>query len=461
MAPSPALAHRNRRLALLVLTLGVFLVTVNVTIVAVALPAIRADLPADATAAAWIVDGYNLVVASLLLAAGFLADRVGRRRVLVASYALFALGAALCAVAPSAGALIAARVLQAIGGTALTPVSLALVTNLYPEPRERARAIGIWGVASGLGIGLGPVVGGGLAEGLGWRAVFAANGAVGLAAGLLVLRVVPSIRATAQRRFDLPGQALAALALATLTFALIEAPDLGWTSPAVLGLLALVVLLVGAFVAAERRAPEPLIDLRFFRDPQFSGAIGVTVGVFFVFGTFVFANALFLQEGRGYSPFAAGLLTLPAALPTLVGGPLAGRIVARRGPRLALASGTAGMALGVAILGALPGDAPLGALLAGYGVLGIGYAFVNAPISSVAVAALPRSRSAVAAALASTARNVGVVLGIAVAASVLAAADDVTTGVRPVYLLGAAVLVASTAVAVRTLTAVPPGATEG
>src|SRR5689334_16627201 len=185
--PCGAVDPRRRTIALLALTLGVFLVTLNVTVVVVALPDIANDLQAAPDATAWIIDAYNLVGASLLLTAGFLADRFGRRRMLLTGYALFSGGALLCALAPTISWLLAFRVVQAVGGTALTPTSLAIVANIYPDPRERAKAIGIWGVSSGLGLGLGPIIGGAAVDALGWRAVFAVNAVIGLAALIAVL----------------------------------------------------------------------------------------------------------------------------------------------------------------------------------------------------------------------------------------------------------------------------------
>jgi EmrB/QacA subfamily drug resistance transporter len=388
--------------------------------VIVALPALQADLDASRSDAAWVIDAYNLVGASLLLTAGYVADRFGRKRALVTGYALFIVGAALCVVAPSAGWLIAFRVLQAIGGTALTPTSLAIVANLYPDPRERARAIGIWGVAAGIGTGLGPVIGGAIVDTLDWRAVFAANALGALVAMAIVIRVVPRSRSAVARRLDVPGQVIAVTFLCTLTYALIEAPTYGWGSPRIVGLLALDVALVVLFVLVEHRTREPLVDLVVFRDRQFSGAVFITVGVFFVFSAFIFEHARFLQDARGFSALEAGLLTLPAALPSLPGGPLSGRLVANHGARGVLSAGVAVMGLGMAFLALLPGDVDVVWLLLGTLVLGIGYAVVNAPISTVAVGSMPRERAGVAAAIASSARNIGLVLGIAVIGSAVA-----------------------------------------
>jgi EmrB/QacA subfamily drug resistance transporter len=449
------------------LTMAVFMVTVNVTVVAVALPQLQRSLHARPDEVEWVIDAYNLVGACLLLAAGWAADTYGRRRVLLAGYTAFTGGALLCTVAPGVGWLIGFRVAQAVGGTALTPTSLAIVANLYPEPRARARAIGIWGVASGLGTGLGPILGGGMTDLAGWRAVFAANAVLGGLALAVALAVVPRSRSEQARSIDLPGQVLAAGVLGAITFALIEAPRLGWTSPVILGLAVGSVLGAAAFAVVELRVREPLIDLRFFRDHQFSGAVFITLAAFFAFAGFIFLNALYLQRVRGYSPLASGVLTLPAALPTLIGGPVAGRMVATRGPRGVLTFGTALMAAGLAAVAALGTSSGVPALVAAYLVLGVGYAVINAPISTVAVSSMPRGQAAVAAAVASSARNLGLVMGIAVLGSIVNARLPgllqhatypvaFTDAIRVAYLVGAAIALAATVVAATTLRPEPP-----
>ena len=263
--------REHRYVALFALTLGVFLVTLNVTVVVVALPAIQSDLQIPSDQAAWIIDAYNLVGASLLLSAGFLADRFGRKRMLCTGYVLFATGALLCSIAPSGGWLIAFRVVQALGGTALTPTSLSIVVNLFPEPLERARAIGLWGISSGLGTGFGPIVGGALTDWFGWRSVFVVNAVIGTIALAIVLRVVPASRSATVRKIDVRGQVLVAAFLATLTYSLIEAPRYGFRSTRIEVLLVVAALLFAAFIVTEQRVRQPLLDLRFFRDRQFVG----------------------------------------------------------------------------------------------------------------------------------------------------------------------------------------------
>jgi EmrB/QacA subfamily drug resistance transporter len=470
--------REHRLVALYALSLGVFLVTLNVTVVVVALPSLQADLHVRSDEATWIIDAYNLVGASLLLSSGFLADRFGRKRMLCSGYVLFAGGALLCSLAPGGGWLIAFRVLQAIGGTALTPTSLAIVVNLFPEPLERARAIGIWGIASGLGTGLGPIVGGSLTEWLGWRSVFAANALIGAIALAVVLRLVPSSRATRARTIDVRGQVLVASFLATLTYSLIEAPRYGFGSTRILACFATATVLFVAFIAVELRVREPLLDLGFFRDRQFAGAVLITAATFFSYSGFIFFNALYLQDVRGYSALAAGFLTLPAAVPALVGGPLGGYLVGTRGPRGVLVGGTLVLAAGVGLLVLLPEGVALGWLLTSYVVIGAGYAVLNAPVSTVAVSSMPRDQAGVAAAVASSARNVGIVFGIAVLGTIVNGRVPVVVtrgsgasaevlhafglayvhALHIAYAVAALVILCATGVAALTMRPTPPGA---
>jgi EmrB/QacA subfamily drug resistance transporter len=469
-APSAA-PSRPPAVTLLALTMGVFLVTLNVTVVTVALPDVQRSLNARPDELEWVIDAYNLVGASLLLSAGFFADRFGRKRALCTGYAVFSGGALLCALAPSAGWLIGFRVLQAVGGTALTPTSLAIVANLYQDRLERARAIGIWGIASGLGLGAGPIVGGVVTDWLGWRGVFVANAVIGLGALAIALRVVPRSRSDVARGLDVRGQTLAVALLASLTYALIEAPRYGWSSPRIALVLAADVLGAAAFARIELRTREPLIDLRVFRDRQFSGAIFITVAVFFAYSGFVYFTALYLQQVRGLSTLDAGLVMLPGALPVLVLGPVSGRLVATRGARGVMLAGTLTLAVGTVLLALPQESAPIWQILVPALLVGIGYGFINAPVSTVAVATLPREQAGVAAGTASSARNVGLVLGIAVLGSVVnerlpglraheAFAPAYTEAIHAAYLVAGGVALAAAGVALATLRTEPPGSAQ-
>jgi EmrB/QacA subfamily drug resistance transporter len=409
-APLP---RSRRRLILAICCLSLFIVGIDVTIVNVALPAIRTDLHASVSQLQWTLDAYTLVLASLLVLGGSTADRFGRARVFRIGLATFSVGSLLCSIAPSAGLLIAARTLQAVGGSMLNPVAMSIIRNTFTDPAERARAIGLWGAVVGLSMALGPVVGGALVEGVGWRAVFWVNVPVGVAAFVLTARFVPESRAPHPRRFDPVGQVLVIVALATLVYGIIEGPTAGWGSPEIVGCFAAAVASVAGLIVYERRRTEPLIELRFFRSAPFSGATAIAVAAFAGFGGFLFLNTLYLQTVRGLSPLDAGLYTLPMAAATVVLSPLSGRLVGRVGSRPSLVAGGLGMTVGSAMLLGLSSSTSDAWLLTAYVIFGAGFGVLNPPITNTAVSGMPAAQAGVAAALASTSRQVGASLGVA------------------------------------------------
>ncbi|GGK75839.1 MFS transporter [Sphaerisporangium melleum] len=416
----PELSRRRRILVLIICCMSLFLVGIDNTIVNVALPAIARDLRAPVSGMQWTIDSYTLVLAGLLLLAGSTGDRIGRRRTFQIGLVVFAAGSALCGLAPGLGWLVAFRVLQAIGGSMLNPVAMSIITNTFTDRRERARAIGVWGGVVGISIGLGPLVGGALIDSVGWRAIFWINVPVALAALVLTALFVPESRAARPRRLDPVGQVLVIVTLASLTFAIIEAPGLGVRSPLIAGIVLTAAAGFAGLIAYERRRTEPLIDLRFFRSAPFSGASVIAVSAFAAYGGFLFLNTLYLQDVRGLSPFQAGLCTLPIAVLTLVGAPLSGRLVGERGPRPSLIIAGVALTVGGLMLTRLTPDTSLLWVLASYTVFGLGSGMVNAPITNTAVSGMPLSQAGVAAAVASTSRQVGQSLGVAVAGSVLA-----------------------------------------
>jgi EmrB/QacA subfamily drug resistance transporter len=302
----------------------------------------------------------------------------------------------------------------------LNPVAMSIIRNTFDDPRERAQAIGIWGGVVGISLALGPVIGGALVE-LSWRAIFLVNIPVGLAAIGLTARFVPESRAPRPRRVDPIGQLLVIVMLASLTYAIIEGPGLGWTSGRIAGLFALAAAALAGLLLYEPRRTDPLIDLRFFRSAPFSGATAIAVCAFAALAGFLFLNTLYLQEVRGYSPLHAGLLTLPMAAMTVVFGPVSGRVVGTLGPRVPLLIGGGGIGISALMLTSLSPTTPLGWLLASYVVFGVGFGFVNTPITNTAVGGMPSSQAGVAAAVASTSRQVGQSLGVAVVGAVTTA----------------------------------------
>ncbi|GII02889.1 MFS transporter [Planobispora takensis] len=402
--------------------MSLLIVAVDNTIVNVALPAIGRDLDAPLSGLQWTVDSYTLVLASLLLLSGSTGDRIGRRRTFQIGLVIFSAGSLLCSVAPSLEWLVIFRMVQAVGGSMLNPVAMSIITNTFTEPAERARAIGVWAGVAGLSMALGPLVGGLLVEPVGWRAIFWINVPIGVAAILLTARFVPESRAARPRRIDPVGQLLVAVLLATLTYGIIEGPVAGWGAASTLICFAVAAVALAGLLIYEPRRREPLIDLRFFRSLPFSGAAVIALSAFAGLGGFLFLNTLYLQNVRGLSALQAGLCTLPMALTALVAAPLSGRLVARRGPRPSLVVAGAGLAASGVLLTFVTSTTPLPALLAVYAVFGLGFGMVNAPVTNTAVSGMPLAQAGVAAAVASTSRQVGQALGVAISGSVVASA---------------------------------------
>jgi EmrB/QacA subfamily drug resistance transporter len=401
--------------------MSLFLVGMDATIINVALPSIGRDFRAPVSGLQWTVDAYMLVVASLLMLSGSVGDRVGRRTVFQVGLVLFTLGSLACSLAPTLGWLIAFRALQAVGGSMLNPVAMAIVTNTFTEPAERAKAIGFWGSVFGLSIALGPVIGGALVDSVGWRGVFWVNVPVGLAGIALTARYVPESRSAVKRRLDPLGQALVIAVLGTLSFGIIEGPDLGWGSAAVVACFALAVAATAVLLAWSSRAAQPLIDLRFFRSLPFSGAALTAIAGMCAFSGFLFLITLYLQEVRGYSALTAGLFLVPMALLMAFSAPLCGRVIAAHGTRIPLLIAGTGITAGGVLLTFLTAASPAWYVLLSCVVLGAGMGWVNAPVTNNAVSGMPRSRAGTASGIASTSRQVGSSLGVAVTGSVLAA----------------------------------------
>ncbi|MGW3625676.1 MFS transporter [Streptomyces sp. NPDC000880] len=423
----PELTHRRQLLILAICCMSLLIVSLDNTVLNVALPSMRKELDASVSGMQWTLDAYTLVLASLLMLAGSTADRIGRRRVFQAGLALFTIGSLLCSLAPNLESLVAFRMVQAVGGSMLNPVAMSIIANTFTDPRERARAIGVWGGVVGISMAAGPLVGGVLVDTIGWRSIFWLNLPIGLAAALLTWRYVPESRAPKARRPDPVGQLLVIALLGSLTYAIIEAPSAGWTSPLILGFSALAALSLAGLLLYEPRRAEPLIDLRFFRSAPFSGATVIAVCAFASLGGFLFLNTLYLQDVRGLSALDAGLYMLPMAAMTLVCAPLAGRLVGSRGPRLPLLIAGIAMAATGVLFAAYEAETSDALLFAGYVLFGLGFGMVNTPITNTAVSGMPRAQAGVAAAVASTSRQIGQTLGVAVIGAVLASGVSSTS----------------------------------
>src|SRR4051794_16285848 len=417
--PAEAQASSVRpRLVLATCCLSIFIVSLDNTIVNVALPSIRRELHASVSELQWTIDAYTLVLAGLLMVSGSMADRVGRAKIFRLGLVLFSLGSLLCSLAPSPGALVACRALQAVGGSMLNPVAMSIIRNTFTDQREGAQAIGIWGAVVGLSMALGPLVGGSLVAAISWRAIFWVNVPVGVVAFVLTQRFIPESRAPKPRRIDPVGQGLVIVTLATVIYAIIEGPGAGWGSPRIVGCVALSAVALVLLVRHELRYPEPVIDPRFFRSVPFSGASLIAITAFIGLGGFLFMTNLYLQDDRGLSAAQSGLYTLPMAATAFVAAPLSGWLVGRRGARPSLVTGGLGLALGSLMLTRLTATTAPPWLLAAYFVFGLGFGMVNPPITNTAVSGMPEEQAGVAAAVASTSRLIGMSFGVAIVGAI-------------------------------------------
>jgi EmrB/QacA subfamily drug resistance transporter len=432
---APGSSHPN--LILGICCMSLLIVGMDVTIVNVALPAIQQDLHATLSGLQWILDAYTLVVATLLMLSGSLSDRFGRRRVFQIGLVLFTAGSLLCSMAHSIGQLIGFRALQGLGASMLNPVALSIIANAFPERKARAQAVGVWGAVAGLSLAIGPLIGGALTEAVGWRSIFWINLPIGLTAVALAARFVPESKAPRARAFDPVGQLLVFAGLASLTSAVIEGPHTGWTSWTIVGLFVTAGAALALFVLYEPRRTDPLLDLRFFHSIPFSSATLLAMCAFASFAGFLFLNALYLQDARGFSAFHTGLCTLPLAVLMTVSAPLSGRLVGRYGTRPSLLAAGAAFLLSTLMLTRLSSDTPLVLLLLAYALFGLALGMVNPAITNNAVAGMPLSQAGVAAAIASTGRQVGAALGVAVAGTVVAASHakglDFTQATHPIW----------------------------
>jgi EmrB/QacA subfamily drug resistance transporter len=414
------LSPRGRTVVLLTCCLSVFVAGLDVSIANVALPSIQRALHAPVSGLQWVVDAYTLVIACLLMFSGSVADRFGRRRVFQAGLGFFSLGSLLCSLAPSLGFLVAFRALQAVGGSMLNPVAMSIIATTFTDPKERARAVGAWGAVAGLSVASGPVIGGLLVSGLGWRSVFWVNVPIGALAIYLTQRFVPESRAARGKRFDPLGQLLVVTFLGPVTAAVIEGPRHGWSSPLIIALFVLAAFSVLGLVVTESRRAEPLVDIRFFRSPAFSGATMIAVVALMALGGFLFLNTLYLQDVRGYSALHAGLLTIPMAAASAACAMISGRLVAARGSRLALVLAGLLLAAAAGLLAGTGRETDTWYLVLAYLLFGAGFGLVGTPITNTALAGMPRDQAGVAGAIASTCRQTGAAIGVAVCGSIVA-----------------------------------------
>ena len=412
--------HRpNKVMTLVVTCLGLFMVFLDGSIVNVALPTIQADLHAQLSDLQWVVDAYTLPFAALMLTAGTQGDRFGRKRFFLAGLVLFVLGSLLCGFAPTLGWLLVGRAVQGTGAAALSTGSLAVLVAAFPEPRQRAQAIGLWAGISGVGLAAGPLVGSVLIQVTSWPAIFFVNLPVGLLALTLGWPLLSESRDPTARRIDLPGQLLVTGALVCLIIALIESSSQGWTSALILGLFSGAAGLLAAFLVVEARVRDPMLPLGLFRSRVFAVAnvAGLLVG--FVFIGIVFFITQFLQSVQGYTPLEAGLRTLPTTVGIFLVAPLAGRLTARLGPRLPMVLGALLAASALFLLIGLAPDSSYASIWWKFGLFGLGLGLMLTPVTAAVLSATPATRAGLGSSVNNTSRQVGFSLGVAVLGSVV------------------------------------------
>jgi MFS transporter, DHA2 family, methylenomycin A resistance protein len=409
----------ERTPALVAVCMGFFLIQLDATIVNVALPAVQRSVGGSLAGLQWVVDAYALALAAAMLTAGSRADAMGARRVFLIGLGVFTVGSAACALAPSLPLLVVARVAQGLGAAALLPCSLALIVHLFPDRAARARALSVWGGIAGVGLAAGPVLGGTLVTLVSWRMIFLVNVPICLVTALLVRAWVGETPRQRAASWDPPGMALGMGMLGCLTGGFIEAGQLGWTAPLVLGSLALGLGAAAAFLQVERRHVAPMVPLQIFGIPAFSAAVGVGILFNFCFYGALLCLSLFLQRGLGQSSLRAGVTILPLTVAIGIGATASGRLTARLGPGPPMIAGMACAAIGAGLLSAAGPVGPVPLLVAGEVALG-SCSLAMPAMTSVAVNALGSEWAGLASGILNAARQMGGALGVAMLGTLLA-----------------------------------------
>ena len=411
--------HR-KPLILTSLLLAAFAINVDTTIVNVALPALVRELDASTAQLEWIVDAYNLLFAALVLATGNLSDRLGRKGVLLCGLGVFAVATTAGGLVDSPGALIAARAVMGIGAALIFPATLSLLTNVFTERRERARAIGLWGASAGVGIAAGPIAGGWLLEHYSWPSVFFALAPIAVVAALLISLSVPTSRDPQAPPADRAGVVLSTAGMAALIYTIIEAPSQGWLAGRTVGGLALAGALLLAFVAWERRAPAPMLEIGLFRNLRFSAASGAVTITFFALMGFIFLVTLYMQFLKDYGPLSTGLRILPVAITVGITSIVGTGLAVRAGTKLVVAGGLVSLAAGLAWASSVSESTSYLTIAEQMVLLGAGIGLTSAPATESIMGAVSDARAGIGSAINDATRILGATLGVAIIGSVYA-----------------------------------------
>jgi EmrB/QacA subfamily drug resistance transporter len=411
---------RTARITLVATGLGLFMIFLDALIVNVGLPSIQASFGVGEAGLQWVVAAYSLGMAVFIMTAATLADLHGRRLWYVIGISVFTVASVVCGLAPSLDVLNWARGVQGVAAATANVTSLALVSAAFPDPRDKARAIGIWTAIASVGTAVGPTLGGFLVEHWGWRSIFLVNVPVGIAVVFLALRFVKESRDERPRTLDVAGQLMFMVTVGALAYAVIEGPRSGWASPAIVSLFAVAAIGCAVFIWYERRHPDPMMDVSLFNDAAYALAIATICTVFFsIYGMLLLTTQL-LQNVRGFTPEQTGLVILPFSLAVTVVSPLVGRVVGRFGARLPILAGLGALIAGLVVL-VISGHSNTALVLLGLGLCGIGGALCLTPITTIAMTSVPPQRAGMASGIMSAQRAIGSTVGFAVLGSILAA----------------------------------------
>lgn len=437
-------AGRTRKMAqallLLGLSLGYFMVLLDMTVVSVALPAIRVDLGGGITGLQWVVNAYTIVFAGLLLSMGAIADKLGAKRVYIGGLILFLAASAVSAAAPSLGLLIGLRAILGVGGAALLPASLSLFAHTFPDPAQRARALGIWAAVTGIAMASGPVIGGLLVDTLGWRSIFLLNVPLAVISLIMTVQFVGETDRHPQRSFDLAGQISAIAAIVALSFALMEGESWGWRSPVIMGAFALALLCAIAFLRVEARGKTPLLPLQLFRNSTVSAGMMAGLAINIGISGILFILPLYWGQVRGLSAHMAGLALLPMMVPMAFNPIFTGRIVARIGARIPMTIGFGLGAVGTILQVGVERVGGYTLTLVGLLLIGFGVSLTVPALMAAVISAVPKEQTGAASGALNSSRQLGATLGVAILGAMLSGSESFMAGMQVSFVVTAVIL---------------------
>jgi MFS transporter, DHA2 family, methylenomycin A resistance protein len=415
---------------LLGISLGYFMVLLDTTVLSVALPAIRVDLGGGIAGLQWVVNAYTIVFAGLLLTMGAFADKLGAKRVYIGGLALFLAASAISAFAPSLNALIGLRAILGMGGAALMPASLTLLAHAFPEPSERARALGIWAAVTGSAMAAGPVVGGLLVDSLGWRSIFLLNVPLAIISLIMTSLLVSETNRKPRQSFDLVGQITAIATIAILSFALMEGETYGWNSPVIFAAFSLALLSAILFLIVETKGKTPLLPMRLFRNATISAGMLAGMAINFGLSGILFVLPLFFQQTRGLSAHIAGLAFLPMTIPLAFNPILTGRIVGKIGAKIPMTVGFSFGALGTLLQVWVDVNTSYALTLIGLLLIGFGVSFTIPSLMAAVISSVPQEQTGTASGALNSSRQLGATLGVAILGSILSGSESFIAGMH-------------------------------